>query len=516
MGLLHTLFGGGTKLDLSLDGAEVPEGGLLSGTAVLTGGKKPLKLTALKVRLLYVSVQTKPGSALPAIDTRILLDNTVAANEQLPAGSVQRYPFSLTIPTGTQPSAHNVSYKVQVQADIPGVKDPTETADFKVVAAQSRNFLGMATGAASATAEELFRRFPGLRSAEEEPLLEALGELVIESYDESNNFLAAEPLLARLIREGASVEIRRAALEAWGNILNDRARPEHLRLLSELADAETTPPEVMEEVVKAAGKFADEGAMPLLVRLSKSEANEIRREVADALYFHVKKGVRGRRELLVAMSNDPDAAVRASVFRAFGDFSSDRDIMASVAGQAARDPAREVQAACLKALTFAHSHGMSDLVFSTYERHLANPHVEARKAIVEQAQWLPANPRFVPIVERLLQDADEEVRHSMAFYLYNMSSHPELRPVMQRLAETHPEEKIRARGLAGLNSVMRPEELIPYYRQRLSAETSEEALLGIVDGVRNHQEHSCARSFLQELTRSPITAVAERARESLE
>src|SRR5690348_1177361 len=76
MGLLDKMFGGGTNLTLALDTGMIPEGGTLSGNITLSGGKKPLKLTALKVRLVYVKVTPVPNQTLPKIEIQTLLDNT--------------------------------------------------------------------------------------------------------------------------------------------------------------------------------------------------------------------------------------------------------------------------------------------------------------------------------------------------------------------------------------------------------------------------------------------------------
>ena len=53
----------------------------------------------------------------------------------MPPGSQQQFAFRLTVPSTLPPSAHNVSFQVVVNADIPGVKDPTAKVDVKVVEA---------------------------------------------------------------------------------------------------------------------------------------------------------------------------------------------------------------------------------------------------------------------------------------------------------------------------------------------------------------------------------------------
>src|SRR5262249_39293186 len=155
------------------------------------GGKKPLKLTDVSVKLVYVEVQTRPDQPLPSIDTRVLLSQTVAAGEDLPPGAVKTYTFRLVIPHGTNNTAHHASYKVMGVADIPGVKDPSDSADLKVVDAGEDNHRVLPI-------EEVFARFPQLRSPNESQLVSGLRELFLACYSEGAQFMEAEPFLADL------------------------------------------------------------------------------------------------------------------------------------------------------------------------------------------------------------------------------------------------------------------------------------------------------------------------------
>ena len=133
MGLLDSMFGGGTNLTLALDRPTGSPGGVIGGAITLTGGKKPLKLTTLKAHLIYVSVHSKPEGGLPDIETRVVGEQTVAAGIDLAPGSTHNFTFRITLPYDTLPTAHNVTYRVQAVADIPGVKDPSAEVDLKVV-----------------------------------------------------------------------------------------------------------------------------------------------------------------------------------------------------------------------------------------------------------------------------------------------------------------------------------------------------------------------------------------------
>ena len=300
MGLLDKMFGGGTGVELQLDATEVPVGGLLGGRITVRGGKKDLQLTSLNVRLLYVCVTAKEGSAIPDIDTRILLDNALTANQPLPAGAEQTYDFRFAIPQGTNPTAHNVSYRVTAVADIPSVKDPSSSVELKVI-----------EGGDLASLDEIYSRWPAFRGGATRPLVDALWDFRNACYSEKETLLVAEPLLAGLIRTGAP-EVRGPALEAWANLLDGQVRREHLRVLQDLVGADLDE-SMTKKVVEAAAKFADEGALEFVQGYARHHNPEIRRELAQALRFAASDRFKGKKELLIAMAPDPDAGVREAV-----------------------------------------------------------------------------------------------------------------------------------------------------------------------------------------------------------
>lgn len=214
MGLLNKLFGGGTQLELKLDLDKVPPGGTLAGTLTLTGGKKPLKLTALKADVVSILVQSKEGSSLPAIDVKVLSSNVIAQDRDLAPGSVNKFDLRLKIPEDAKPEA---TYKVTATADIPSVKDPSAEASFTVVGASRgafgavKSLLGMGD-----SEDEVLGRFPGLTSRDAEELENALFELQSEAYDRDNNFTGIHKFLLKLVETHAEGSVRRAALAAWG------------------------------------------------------------------------------------------------------------------------------------------------------------------------------------------------------------------------------------------------------------------------------------------------------------
>ena len=511
MGLLDGLFGGGTKLDLKLDAKQIPEGGLLAGTVTLSGGKKPLKLTSLKVKLMYVKVTTKPGSSLPTVDLQMLLDNAVVSNIDLAPASLNKYSFSFTVPKGTDP---NGSYQVIAVADIPTVKDPSASCDLKVLPAQQTNILGFAKGGAALSADEMFKRFPGLQSSLDDALCSALREVLYASYDPDDNLLAAEPLLARHMREGSN-DVRAAALEAWGNILNNRARKEHIVTLTEMARDTTLSKDVMRQVVVAAAKFAEEGAWDLVVELAGHKDPTVREEVAGQLYFNADKSIKGRKDLLIKLTTDENAGVRRAAWRGMTDFNQDKGIVEKLATAANNDPSPDVVEACLSAITFAHHHGMRDLVFTTFLAHAKNPHTSVRRELAQCLHWLPEDPRLAQIVATLFADGSTEVRKAMAWQACNMAEHKELRELFVKAAVDDADEEVRGEALGGLDRLMPLDDVVSFCRQRLLTEHAIGVHHGVLNALRDHVAEPVANALVQELVKSPHARISERARDML-
>lgn len=403
------------------------------------------------MRLLYVCVTAKEGSPIPDIDTRVLLDNAIVANQPLPSGSDQSWDFRFAIPHGTQPTAHNVSYRVAVVADIPSVKDPSASAELKVLETID-----------GASLDDLYSRWPAFRGTATRPLIDALWDFRNACYSERETLLVAESLLAGLIRTGPQ-EARGPALEAWANLLDGQMRREHLRLLQELASSDLDAA-MTKQVVEAAAKFADEGALEFVQGYSRHPDPEIRRELAQALRFAASDKFKGKKELLLSMAPDFDAGVREAVWAAFSDFRDDPRVMQMCAAQIEADPSPDVQAACVGTLCFGHHHGLAELSFQVYERHLANPHVRVRKEIAENVHWLGKEhaQRIGAIVQRLLSDPEEEVRRTMAWQFRNMGDFPSLAPMLRHVIEHDPSAEVRRDGIGALASVVPIGEAIAY------------------------------------------------------
>ena len=112
----------------------------------------------------------------------------------------------------------------------------------------------------------------------------ALHELQCEAYDRDNNFTGVHGFLLRLVETHREEDVRQAALAAWGTVLDNRAKPEHIKALTALASRDL-PEALMQELVSVAAKFAEEGAMPLVQQLARHSAPEVRARMATALYL---------------------------------------------------------------------------------------------------------------------------------------------------------------------------------------------------------------------------------------
>jgi HEAT repeat protein len=509
MGLLDAMFGGGTKLELMLDTPQASAGGVVGGRVVLHGGKKPLKLTELQVKLLYVAVTSRDDSPLPDIDTRILLTQTIAAGADLPPESQSTFTFRFTVPDGTELSAHNVSYKVLASADIPGVKDPGADLELKVIEPSSDAHRRLPV-------EEVFARFPGLRSGSEEELCEGLRELFLACYAEGGQFMEVEPHIAAHMQNG-TVKVRRAALEAWANLVDNRVRPEHLQALYNVANTPGLDQETFDEVIIAACKFAEEGALNLVQQLAQSASGHVRKQIASNLRFNAAEKFEGKRELLITLAQDPDPTVRAAAVGAMACYRDDAQLMHGVAHQIDNDAAPAVQAAGIATLCLVHHHGMVELQLAVYQKHLANPHPEVRKEIADSVNWLPKAEvqRIWPIVEQLLADQDEDVRRAMAFQFHNMEKLPQLLPLIQRAAQNDPSPRVRREALGSMAALMTPEQIVPYYEQILGQDSSVDTMWAVLNGLREHREHPLSKRLLTQLTQAPHAGLADAAREEL-
>jgi len=513
MGLLSKLFGGGTQLELTLDLDKVPPGGTVAGTITLTGGKKPLTLTALKVEVVAVLVESKVSDDFPKIDIKVLSSQIIAQDRALAPGSRNKFELRCKLPEDANPAA---SYKVQATADIPGVKDPSAEAALKVVGASRGGALGALKSllGRGASEDEVLARFPGLASPESEEVEAALHELQCEAYDRDNNFTGAHAFLLRLVETHREADVRKAALAAWGTVLDNRAKPEHIRALEALA-ARDLPSDLMQEVVTVAAKFAEEGALPLVQQLTRHPSPQVRARLASALYFDADRELPGRRELILGLCQDADVGVRAAAFGACASLVEHLDVVTWVIACARQERSPEVQRACISAIPLAIHHGGTDHVFTAFLEHARNPSSEVREEVASSLHWLPADPRLTQLVEIIFADPDPEVRRQLAWQGQNMSEHLELRDHFLHAATRDPDESVRADALRSVGKLLDLPAAVNFVRQRLAHDRNEKAHWAALSAVEDFLPAREARELVTELSRGPYSSVAERARELL-
>jgi HEAT repeat protein len=509
MGLLDSMFGGGTSLSLALDTTTSSPGSVVGGRVVLGGGNKPLRLTELKVSLLYVRVQTREGQTLPDIDAREVAHQIVAAGGDIPPGSQQPFTFRITVPGDLPPTAHNVSYNVVATADIPSVKDPSAKVELRVVEASknANHRLPLA---------EIEARFPNLRSQDEDALCDALRELFLACYSEGAQLMEAEQLVAWYMQNG-TVRVRRQALEAWANLVDNRVQPHHLQTLYAVANTPGLDDETFEQVIVAATKFAEEGSLPLVQQLAQDPRSDVRQKVASNLRFNAAEKFNGKRELLVQLAQDQAAPVRKAAVGALSCFRDDQQLMYWIANLADGDPDPEVQAECISTLSLVHHSGMGELALAVYEKHAQNPSANVRSKIAEQLGWQPpaAMQRVWGLAQRLAQDPDEEVRRSLAFQFCNMERLPQLLPIAQRMAQQDPSPEVRREALGSMAALMPPQQAAALYWQLFSQARSEDDVWPLVRGLRHHRDNGDVKRVLTQIGQSPFSGAADAAREAL-
>jgi len=509
MGLLDSMFGGGTRLDLTLDTPISSPGSVVGGRVVLTGGEKPLRLTELAVRLLFVRVQTREGQTLPDVDAREVTKQVVAASGQIPPRAQQVFAFRITVPSDLPPSAHNVSFQVIATADIPGVKDPSATADLKVVEASKDKDHRLPL-------EQVLARFPGLHSVDEKDVCDALYELFLACYSEGGQLMEIEQLVGQHMMHG-TVEVRRKALEAWANLIDNRVQPHHLQTLYAIANLPGLDEDTFEQVIVAATKFAEEGALPFVQQLAQNPSAKVREKVAWNLRFNAAEKFAGKRELLVQLAQDPSPEVRKSAVSAMTSFRDDQQLMYWVAQISDQDPDGEVRAECMSTLSLAHYHGMGELALAVYDKHAQDPEPHVRKEIARNLSSQPpaALPRVWGLAQRLAADQDDEVRRALAFEFTNMEKLPQLLPIAQHMAEQDPSPDVRKDALSGMSALMPPQQAAAFYGQLMSQARSEDEMWPLLNGLRVHRDNKDVKRLLSQMGQCPFPDVANAARDAL-
>lgn len=509
MDFVMSLFGvGACKMEVKLDAAQVPVGGILSGKAVLLGGARPYPVNSVNVKLLYVLVESQPDSALPKIDTRILVDNAVATNAEIAANGRNEYEFTLQIPGGTEPTAHNCSYQVLVTADIPGLKDPSAKADLKVVEA--------AEGAPSLDLGAIYARWPALKGTAEHPLAQAIRDLgyAHNEWDETANLRIAEPILAKFLRH-ESEHVRHAALEAWSRVIGDEASKENLATLKAYLQAADPEGDEVLAALEAAGRFGKCGGIDLLEPFATHPREEIRERVARAVGWHARDVGKGL-ILLQKMADDASVHVRAQVIDSLAEFDQNAVVMKRLA-ELAQDPSTPVAIRRKLPYGLRRSWKFPDVVWPGIRALAKDEDHEVRRMVADVMSSYSEAAGAADVIRALLGDREADVRKAMAFELINFPEEAlaAWRKPLETLAETDPEREVRTNAIASLSRGRPVDEVVGYYRGWMTKDPSEAVLRGIVHGIK-FQEDPKYKAILKELSGCPYPQVAKEARDGFE
>ena len=516
MGILDRLFGGGTKLTLTLDSQRVIEGGTFGGVVELDGGRRAHPITSLRVSLLRIAVRSKEGSALPEVETQTLVDANLAANQELPAGQKQRYAFRINLPPEATPTEQEMGYQVNVRADIPGVKDPSQSIELRIMAREDCRGLALDETA-------IRERWPGLSSDNETLIITALRGMLAASYSEAERMIAAEPLIAKHIHAG-SPELRAQALNTWSNLLNGRARKEHIATLAALSKDANLPSALFDQLIVAAARFAEEGALSIFEGFLRSKEANVRRRAVQALRSHSDEFY-GKKSLILEMAQDADPGVRAEAVASLPPYLAETRVFDLLQSALEKDADPKVREAAAGALALGYHHYAPKLILDIYEKHLQSPNEGLRAQIAQSLSGFPAAElgRTRRMIEALLQDPSIRVREIMAFQLSHLGLEDasprfrELAPLAQRVAESDPSAEVRKNALAALAHLMEPDEAVDYYLERVQSATSEAELYAMVNGVLYDRAKSSpqAKALIEAVARSPQANVAQYAGELL-
>lgn len=502
-----SLFGGGAKMAVSLDVDRVPVGGILSGTATLKGAPKDCEASTVKVQLLYVHVEAQEDSPIPKIETKVLVDQVIANNVALAANGEESFPFTVSIAGGTEPTAHNVSYKVKVVADVAGMKDPAATMDLTVVE-------GSGEGDAL-TAEGLYARWPALRGTEVEPLKQALRDMRWKhDEDEGENDLrVAEPILVKLLSH-ADTEVRMAAFETWANIVSGSLRTEHIARMKQVLEGVQGAPRAMNTVISAMGPAMDMGAEQVVIPYLTHEDVDVR--VAAVRTLSWGRGGTARARHLFPCLKDVSAEVRAQAVSTLGNYKDDAEILAALVEIAGTDDSPEVLQNALGGLALCWTDGKADLVRPVYERARTHSDPKVRERYAHWIGWPARVDDVSEHIRALVRDPELRVAKTMSFEFNNLLR--DKKQYTELCMETWKDEalpmEVRGNALGALPSGMAAANCVAFYKELVAGGADEAVQDAIVRGLK-FEDGPEYKALLQEFTESPFADVARRARSYL-
>jgi len=500
-----TLLSGGARVEVELDSDRVASGGFLSGHAELAAGRRGAQFVGLHVSLVQTAVRPPGGSTTSEIRQKTIVDTTIGSGLKLEPRSQRRVQFSFRVPREIEPSDDDTSYRVRVEAESAHGRAPTDHALVRVVdAAAGRPSLSL-----------ILERFPGLNEDDGSPLLDALVELrwAHDGLDPERDLIAAEPQLSRLVTEGNG-QIRAAALEAWSSVVAGRVGDDHVRLLSELAEDGGAEPGLLIVVIAAAGRMTSARGLAVLKPLADHAKASVRRAVAQAVAKIDKRP--SKYALLQSMQQDPDAGVRAAVYRAMTDFADDGEIVSDIAGHTTVEPSSQVLQACVSVLEAAFGHGHAAVVRPAFDRLSRHPKADVRVALARALYFAEQDEEAMPIARALLRDSDEEVRYAAASEIRNLPVRGRsLFPVIETMANDDPSPRARRGALTSLPEFMPADRVVESFEALVEQDAEAEVLRGVIDGIKFRREPQY-RGLLEALADHGDDEVAAEAKAALD
>ena len=169
---------GGAKVDIELDGAQVPLGGFARGRVVLRGGKAEQKCAGIEARLERVTrVRVEVEGKMQDKDDveNITSEKLAEYSWTVSPESEQHFDFAFRVPREGGPGTR-ITYRIYATADIAGAIDPSKTIELPVTDAAP-----MAAGAGDVPAllqtVATLRRQGGDHAAEIEAMLRQVIQL---------------------------------------------------------------------------------------------------------------------------------------------------------------------------------------------------------------------------------------------------------------------------------------------------------------------------------------------------
>ncbi|MCE9667712.1 HEAT repeat domain-containing protein [Myxococcus stipitatus] len=426
MGLLNSVFGGGTSLDISLDSDTVRAGDTLTGTITVKGGKKAATITALQVKVLGSRV----GGA-GDFEHRLLFDGPIARDVALPAGSPVEIPLSVDIPSDADPT-HD--YQLTASADIPGVADPSGKVAFSVEGDASSEE-DEVEGINAEGIRDIMTRWPALLKGDEEAFDAALREI-----DDNLSPLDDYAIIAVVKRRfnDSNSSLRHSAIALCARLLGERADESDLEPFLELTSSDDV--EVLDQVVGVTHMFGPIGEL-VLERLIDSPHARVRKDVGQKLAI---VGGPRQRELAERLRADPDAEVAASGLRALGGkLLADPAIVEALTRAAVESPDEEVRVQALHALSDALYEDDPGVALPAFSANVQNASWRVRATIAGDIPRWPQSPEVMGLIETLAADEEFMVRTRLVGGVHGRCP-DHLRPLWEQLAASDPHEDVRS------------------------------------------------------------------------